>query len=89
MDAIDIKALSEAEIKAAFRAAYDAAPAPLQVLPRSPATAHVVNCDVQGKSWRTHAYAAGFRYVVYRGSAAYVYSLQPLGATYYNLSSYV
>lgn len=90
MKEIDIKALSEDEIKAAFKEAYNSAPAPLQVSPRTPATAHVANCDEQGKAWRKHAYEAGFRYVVYRGTSdAYVYSLQPQGATYYNLSSYV
>lgn len=88
MQTIDINSLSESEIKAAFKAAYDSFPSPLQVMPRTPAVAKVVNCYVRGKHWRSHAYSAGFLYVVFRGSIAFVYSLQPLGATYYNLSTF-
>ena len=85
MKEIDIQTMSEQAIREAFREAYDSAPSPLQVSPRTPAVAKVLNTDVRGKNWVVHAKSAGFRFVVYHGHTGFVYSIEPLGATYYYL----
>lgn len=81
---VDVANKTKAELKQEFQAAYDSAPSPLQVSPRSPAVAKVVNAD-QNKVWRECAKTAGFRFATYAGDTAFVFSLEPLGATYYHI----
>ena len=87
MTTIDLSTIaSETELEAAFRAAYAEAPSPLQVHPRTPAVAKVMHTNGKNtKNWMRAARTAGYRFFVDKGNDAIVYSLEPLGATYYPL----